>query len=72
MFEPGPICDDSPHLAGNSIFDNLESLKPWAKKGFEHQILCKVVGAVDCAVNYVRPKNSIDGSCAAGQKCVAV
>jgi hypothetical protein len=69
MFEPGPLCNDSPHLAGNSIFDNLESLKPWVKKKFEH---LKVVGAVDGAVNDVRPNNSIDGSCAADQKCVVV
>jgi hypothetical protein len=69
MFELGPLCDDSPHLAGNSIFNNFESLKPWAKKRFEH---LKVVGAVDCAVNDVRPKNSIDGSNAADQKCVVV
>jgi hypothetical protein len=63
MFEPQPFCDDSPHLAGNSIFDNLEFLKPWAKKNVEH---LKVVGYVGGAVNDVRPKNSIDGSCAAG------
>jgi hypothetical protein len=36
LFEPGPLCEDSPHLAGKSIFDNLESLKPWARKIFEH------------------------------------
>jgi hypothetical protein len=29
-----------------------------------------VFGAVDGAVDDVRPKNSIDGSCAADQKCV--
>jgi hypothetical protein len=44
MFELGPLCDDSPHLAVNSIFDNLESLKPWAKKRFEQ---LNVVGAVE-------------------------
>jgi hypothetical protein len=69
MFEPGSLCDDSPHLAGNSIFDNLEFLKPWAKKIFNY---IKVVGAVDGAVNDVRPKNSIGGSCAPDQKCVVV
>jgi hypothetical protein len=56
MFEPGPLCEDSLHLAGNSVFKNLESLKPWAKQIFEH---LKVVGAVDGAVKDVRPKNSI-------------
>jgi hypothetical protein len=50
MFEPGPLCEDSPHLAGNSIFDNLESFKPWVKKIFEH---LKAVGAVDGAVKDV-------------------
>jgi hypothetical protein len=69
MFEPGQLCEDSPYLAQNSIFDDLESLKPWAKKRFEH---LKVVGAADGAVKDVRPKNSIGGSCAAAQKCVVV
>jgi hypothetical protein len=69
MFEPGQLCEDSPYLARNSIFDDLESLKPWAKKRFEH---LKVVGAFESAVKDVRPKNSIDGSCAAAQKRVVV
>jgi hypothetical protein len=53
------------HLAGNTILNNLESLKPWTKKTFEH---LKVVGAVDGAVKDVRPTNSIGGSCALDQK----
>jgi hypothetical protein len=47
MFEPGALCEDSLHLAENSIFDNLESLKPWTKKRFEH---LKVIGTFDGAV----------------------
>jgi hypothetical protein len=50
MFEPGPLCEDSPHLAGIA-FDNLESLKPWAKKIFEH---LKVVRAFDGAAKDIR------------------
>jgi hypothetical protein len=69
MFEPGQLCEDSLHLAGYSIFANLESLKPWAKKRFEH---LKVVGAVDGAVNDLRPKKSIGGSCAPDQKFLIV
>jgi hypothetical protein len=44
-------------------------LKPWVKKRFEH---LKVVGAADGAVKEVKPKNSIGGSCAPGQKVVVV
>jgi hypothetical protein len=65
MFEPGPLCEDSPHLAGNSIFDNLQSLKPWEKKLFEH---LKVFGAFDGAVRDVKLKNSIGERCALDQK----
>jgi hypothetical protein len=69
MFERGQLCEESSHLAGNSIFSNLESLKPWAKKRFEH---LKLVGAVSGAIKNVRPKNSIGGSCVSDQKCVVV
>jgi hypothetical protein len=65
MFEPGPLCEDSLNLADNSIFDNLESLKPWTKKRFEH---LKVVGAVIGAVEDVSPKNSNGRNCAPDQK----
>jgi hypothetical protein len=69
MFEPGHLCEDSPYFAQNSIFDNLESLKPWSKKRFEH---LKEVDAYDGAVKDVRPKNAICGSCEPGQKVVVV
>jgi hypothetical protein len=69
MFETGQLCEESSHLAENSIFSNLEPLKPWAKKRFE---LLKVVGAFDGAAKDVRPKNSIAGSCALDQKCDVV
>jgi hypothetical protein len=69
MFEPGQLCEDSPYLAQNIIFDDLESLKPWAKKRFEH---LKVVGSADGAVKDVRPKNSIGGSCTPDQKFAVV
>jgi hypothetical protein len=65
LFEPGQLCEDSPYIAGNSIFDDLESSKPWAKKRFEH---LKVVGSAHGAVKDVRPKNSIGESCAPDQK----
>jgi hypothetical protein len=65
MFESGQHCKDSPHLAGNSIFENLEFLEPWTKKISEH---LKAVGAVDGAVKDVMPKNSIGGSCTPDQK----
>jgi hypothetical protein len=67
--EPGPLSEDSTHLAGNNIFGNLESLKPWTKKRFEH---LKVVGAVNGAVKDVSPKNSIGGSCVPYQKLLIV
>jgi hypothetical protein len=69
MFEPGQLCENSPYLVQNSIFDNLESLKPWAKKRFEH---LKVVGAADGAVKDVRLKKSTGGSCAPDQKFAVV
>jgi hypothetical protein len=50
MFEPGQLCEDYLHLARNSIFVNLESLKPWDKRIFEH---LKAVGAFDGAVKDV-------------------
>ena len=59
MFEPGQLCEDSLHLDGNRVFDTHESLKLWARKRFEH---LKLIGAVDGAVEDVRPKNSIGGS----------
>jgi hypothetical protein len=64
MFEPGQLCEELSHLAGN-----LESLKQWANKIFEH---LEVVGAVSGAIKDVRPNNSIGGSCASDQKCVVV
>jgi hypothetical protein len=58
LFEPGPLCEDSLHLAGNSIFDNLESLKPWVKKKRFENLKIVVDGAVKC-LSWVTSKSII-------------